>query len=638
MQKLLIFIILIGLFSCKPTKTLGQGDQKINTKAQKLYYESTEHGFRGNLGNSILKLEEAIKIAPKYYEALDALAQIYQSQKVDLEKAIKIQEQIIKFKPNAIKTYYNKALCEFKLQRLVDSKQTVTTFLSFEEVKGKNRLMGEQILKNIEFTNNSETNSTEIIFENLGVNINSSNDEYFPSITSDNQYLYFTVKETNNRYATEDIYFSEFKNGSWSRKKRVSATINTQNNEGAHCISSNGKYLLFSSDNHKYENLGRFDIFISKKVGENWKVPTNLGRNINSSVWDSQPVLSADSKTIYFVSSRKGGLGGSDIYYSTIDETGRFGEAKNIGTTINTPFDEQRPYLHPDGRTLYFSSAGHPGLGGNDFFKSTLSENGDWSTPINLGSPINTTEAELGIFVSADGNTAYISSDRAGGFGGQDLYKFELPIEFRPNLVSYLKGKVLDKLTNKAVKADIKLYDIETGNIYKTFSSDEFNGHFLETIKAGKNYALETSVKGYLPFSENFSLKEVKVNEAFIFNIYLSKIEKGNEINLKNVFFKSGKFDLLEDSKIELNNLVSFLKENSLLKIEIGGHTDNTGSSSTNELLSKNRAQAVLQYLNEKGISIERLTFKGYGDSKPIDTNETEKGKANNRRTTILII
>ena len=498
--------------------------------------------------------------------------------------------------------------------------------------------MGEQILKNISFTTKNKNTLSDITFKNLGKNINSSQDEYFPSITSDNQFLYYTVKESANRYATEDIYFSEFKNNDWSYKKSLSTSINTQYNEGAHCISSNGKYLLFSSDNHTNESMGRFDIFISKKVGNNWKLPNNLGRNINSTVWDSQPVLSADSKTIFFVSTRKGGFGDSDIYYSTIDETGSFGEAQNIGEIINTPFDEQRPYLHPDGKTLYFSSAGHPGFGGNDFFKSTLNANGQWSIPINLGNPINTPEAELGIFVSADGNTAYISSDREGGFGGQDLYKFDLPKEFKPNLVCYLKGSTLDELSNNPVKANVKLYDLETGKIYKTFSSDELNGNFLETIIAGKDYALEAIAEGYLPFSENISLKEIKVNEAFIFNVNLSKIQKGNEISLKNIFFHSGKYELLEGSKIELGNLVTFLKENSQLNIEIGGHTDNSGSSTTNKLLSDNRAKSVLSYLIAKGINPNRLSAKGYGDSKPIDNNETEKGKANNRRTTILIL
>lgn len=638
MKHITFFIFLIALFSCKPINSIGQGEKKISNKAQNLYQESTEYLFKGAPQNAIIKLEQAIKIEPEYYQALDALAQVYQTQKKDLNKAITIQERIISFKPNSIKTYYNKALCEFKLQKLAESKKTINIFLSFEEVRGKNRLMGEQILKNISFTTKNKNTLSDITFKNLGKNINSSQDEYFPSITSDNQFLYYTVKESDNRYATEDIYFSEFKNNDWSYKKSLSTSINTQYNEGAHCISSNGKYLLFSSDNHTNESMGRFDIFISKKVGNNWKLPNNLGRNINSTVWDSQPVLSADSKTIFFVSTRKGGFGDSDIYYSTIDETGSFGEAQNIGEIINTPFDEQRPYLHPDGKTLYFSSAGHPGFGGNDFFKSTLNANGQWSIPINLGNPINTPEAELGIFVSADGNTAYISSDREGGFGGQDLYKFDLPKEFKPNLVCYLKGSTLDELSNNPVKANVKLYDLETGKIYKTFSSDELNGNFLETIIAGKDYALEAIAEGYLPFSENISLKEIKVNEAFIFNVNLSKIQKGNEISLKNIFFHSGKYELLEGSKIELGNLVTFLKENSQLNIEIGGHTDNSGSSTTNKLLSDNRAKSVLSYLIAKGINPNRLSAKGYGDSKPIDNNETEKGKANNRRTTILIL
>ena len=637
MKHVTFFILLVGLFSCKPTNSIGQGDKGISKRAQVLYSESQEFQFKGDIEASILKLNEALKIEPKYYQALSSLAQIYQTVKLDLNKAIEINKRVISIQPKAIKAYYNKAICEFKLQKYKESKTSIKTYLSFEDVSGKNRLMGEQIIKNIAFIKKN-TNSMDVEFKNLGANINSNKDEYFPSITSDNQYLYFTINESTSRYPTEDIYFSEFVDNNWSTKRRLSSTINTERNEGAHCISANGRYLLFSSDNQKHENMGRFDIFIAKKTGDHWRQPNNIGRNINSTAWDSQPVLSADSKTIFFVSSRKGGIGGSDIYYSTINESGTFGEAQNIGEIINTVFDEQRPYLHPDGKTLYFSSAGHAGFGANDVFKSTLSESGQWTIPINLGRPINTSEAEIGIFVSTDGQTGYVSSDRSGGFGGQDLYKFEMPEKIKPNLVSYLKGKVLDGLSKKAVKANIKLYDIESGKIYKTFSSDELNGNFLETIEGGKDYALEAISEGYLPFSENISLKDIKVNEAFVFNVNLSKIEKGNEITLKNVFFNSEKFDLLESSKIELKNLVAFLQENNSLNIEIGGHTDNSGSSSTNETLSNKRAKSVMDFLITNGIDSNRLSSKGFGDSKPIDSNDTEKGKANNRRTTILIL
>jgi len=633
------YLFLLSLFfSCKIIAINGQ-EQKISKKAESLYNQSMQLSFTNkDIQPAIDLLNDALKIEPNYVKVLSLLVQIYQTKKIDYHKAIELNDRIISIEPDNIIAYYNKANCQLNLKEYDKTKKTLEKFLSFENVKGMNRLKGEQILKNIAFIENVNLEDNRgIVFTNLGNQVNSNNDEYFPSLTSDNNQLYYTIKNNKDNYANEDIYVVSFSNGEWSGRKKVEGQVNSNYNEGAHCISSNGKYLLFASDNRRYENLGRFDIFIAKKVGNHWRSPNNLGNKINSYTWDSQPVLSADSKQLLFVSTKKGGFGGADIYISTIDKTGKFAEPENIGAVINTPFDEQRPYLHPDGKTLYFSSAGHPGMGANDLFKSTRDENGNWSKPINLGYPINTSGTEMGIFVSADGKTAYLSSDREGGFGGQDIYSFEMPEALKPELVSYLKGVVSDEM-NKMIKANIKLYDLETGKIFKTFSSDEINGKFLETIIGGKNYALEAEAKGYLPFSENISLIELKNNEAFIFDIKLKKIEKGKEVTLNNIFFESGKFRLLENSKIELDYFSSFLQNNSQLNIEIGGHTDNVGSSSSNQILSEQRARSVMEYLVAKGIDTNRLSYKGYGDTKAISTNNDESGRAKNRRTSFRIL
>ncbi len=633
---LLLLFFSLTLFTCHSSKVIAQ-DVKISKKAISFYNEAETLTFSRKIDDAIEKLENALKIEPNYKDALLKLAQIYQSNKSDYKKAIAYYTKVIILNPNSVSSYYNKAICEFNIQDFENSRKSINSFLNFENIKGKNKQKGEQILRNIDFSVQQKGKSADISLVNLGANVNTSQSEYFPSVTSENKYLYFTYKRIDDNYSDENIYYAENVNDKWANKKPLNSMINSKMNEGAHCVSANGKYLLFSSDNYKYENLGRFDIFITKRLGGKWQAPFNMGKNINSRNWDSQPVLSADSKKLLFVSVRKDGFGGSDIYISKLEKNGKFGEAVNIGDVINTPFDEQRPYLHPDGKTLYFSSAGHAGFGESDLFKSTLDANGNWSKPINLGYPINTSGMETAIFVSSDGQTAYISSDREGGYGGHDIYSFEMPKNIRPELVSYIKGIVSAATENKPIKANIKLYDIESNKIYKTFSSDKLNGEFLETIVAGKEYAFVAEAKGYLPFSENISLKDVKQNEAFIFNVNLEKIENGKEITLKNVFFNSNEYKLLDKSKTELNYFVSYLKENPNLKIEIGGHTDNVGASTSNQILSENRAKSVMSYLISKEINKERLTAKGYGASQAIATNETKEGRAENRRTSFKI-
>lgn len=636
MKNLMIIFVLAFCFSCKTNQTIGQ--QNINKKAESYNNQAQEYLFERNYEAAINALENAIKIEPEYLRAHFNLAIIYQNQYKNYQKAIAIYEQIESFDATNPSVSFNKGMSYFNLQELDEAKKTMIIYLNQSTNNQKGIRQANQVLKNIEFSKKALQKPLDIEYKNLGAPINTPKNEYFPSLTSDNEMIYFTVKDNKSNYAAEDIFFSKFENGSWQAVQKINSSINTNANEGAHCISSGGNYLLFASDNYKYGNEGRFDIYLAKKTGDKFRNPINLGKNINSRYWDSQPVLSADSKQLFFVSKRKDGLGGSDIYVSTLNSEGKFGPAENLGNTINTSFDEQRPYLHPDGKTLYFASGGHAGMGGADLYKSTLQEDGSWSKPENLGYPINTTGDEFGIFVSAMGNTAYISSDRTGGFGGQDIYSFNLPTSLQPELVTYIKGNVTAKETNEALKANIKIYNLKTGTLYKSLSSDEINGSFLTTIVSNKNYAFETLAKGYLPFSENVSIQKLKNNEAFVFNIELEKIDVGKEFTLNNIFFETNAFTLLDISKIELNYLVDFLKNNENTKIEIGGHTDDVGSDESNLNLSENRAKSVYNFLLEKGISTSRITYKGYGETKPLFENNSDENRAKNRRTSFKVL
>jgi outer membrane protein OmpA-like peptidoglycan-associated protein len=374
-------------------------------------------------------------------------------------------------------------------------------------------------------------------------------------------------------------------------------------------------------------------------VGGKWTEPKNIGPPVNTPHWESQPAFAADGRTVYFASNRPRGAGGIDIWKTKIDDDDRFSVPENIGPPINTPGDEVSPFIHPDGKTLYFASDGHLGMGGKDIFVSRLMDNNQWSEPQNLGYPINTIGDELNLIVNAKGNIAYFSSDKEGGFGGMDLYWFELDESIRPQSVTYLKGRVFDQKDRRPIEAVVELYDLSTGELFSSIKSDVVNGEFLVCIPTNNSYALNVNKTGYLFFSENFDLVGVhSETEPYHKDIPLKNINVGEIVVLKNVFFDTDKFDLKAESILELNKLVDLLKQNKSIKIEIGGHTDNQGSQAHNKTLSQNRAKAVYEYLISKNIDKSRLTYQGYGVEKPVATNDTPQGRTLNRRTEFKII
>jgi outer membrane protein OmpA-like peptidoglycan-associated protein len=296
-----------------------------------------------------------------------------------------------------------------------------------------------------------------------------------------------------------------------------------------------------------------------------------------------------------------------------------------------------RPFIHPDGQTLYFSSRGHEGMGNFDLFVSHKQADGTWGKAVNLGYPINTAGDELGIFVTADGKTAYFASERAGGYGQMDIYSFELPAELRPQYTSYIKGSVYDIENQQTLQANVQVYDLETGKLFGTLSGDKVNGVFISALPAGKNYAVEVLKDGYLPYSANIALKDAKEGTPFDVSIGLHKIKIGEAVVLNNIFFESDKYELKTESNSELGMIMKLLEKNTTLKIEIGGHTDNSGTEDQNKKLSENRAKSVYDYLVSKGVAADRLSYKGYAATKPVADNGTAEGKARNRRTEFVV-
>jgi outer membrane protein OmpA-like peptidoglycan-associated protein len=364
-----------------------------------------------------------------------------------------------------------------------------------------------------------------------------------------------------------------------------------------------------------------------------------MGATVNSSTWDSQPSFSSDGKTLYFASKRSGGRGSSDIWRTELQRDGQWSRPVNLGDTINSRVEEMAPFIHPDDQTLYFSSKGHPGMGGLDLYYSRKGANGNWQTPANMGYPINTFADEITLVVNARGDLAFISSDIPGGKGKQDVYNFPLYKEAQPLLTTYFKGVVYDAETKARLEARFELVDLATSKVIAESTSDPATGEFLLALPTERNYALNVAREGYLFYSDNFSLTGSNTStRPFIKNIPLKPIRVGETVILRNIFFDTDKYTLKNESVTELEKLILLLLKNPKLRIDISGHTDNEGTAEYNLELSKNRAKTVYEYLIRQGISRERLTYSGYGLSRPVDVNTTEQGRAANRRTEFRVL
>jgi outer membrane protein OmpA-like peptidoglycan-associated protein/tetratricopeptide (TPR) repeat protein len=506
--------------------------------------------------------------------------------------------------------------------------------------------------------------------ENMGGGVNSTYPDYGPIINADESVLFFTSrrkgtiggdKDNRDFEYYEDIYITRDKGGYWSPPSNGGTNINTYGHDAIIGISPDGNSLLL------YRDRDGGDIYIAKLKGEEWSRPKSIGSPINSKYMENSASFSYDGRGLYFVSDRPGGYGGKDIYFSRIDDKGKWSEPINLGAAINTKYDEIGVFMLPDGKTLYFSSKGHQTMGGYDIFKTTF-DNGKWSEPKNLGYPINSADNDVFFSISANGRHGYYSSVRAEGMGGQDLYlinfygpekhpvfnnednmlaareeanlevymeKFE---EIQTTKLTLVKGQVTDALTGLPLEANIDLVDNESGELIATFESNSASGKYIVSLPSGRNYGIAVRAEDYLFHSENFNISDDEAFREVELNIALKKVEVGSEITLNNIFFDYKKSELTKASVAELNTLVKLLNQYPTLKIEISGHTDNVGDEEYNQKLSVERAKAVVDYLISQGISSGRLSYVGYGFSRPLTDNSSEEGRRMNRRSEFKII
>lgn len=479
---------------------------------------------------------------------------------------------------------------------------------------------------------------------NLGSGVNTAEAEYYPSFTVDQREIIFTRDIKDSRAMAghqEDFYISMSKDTFWQPAKNAGMPLNSGLNEGAPSISADGRILFFTAC-ERPDGKGSCDIYLSQRLNDGtWSKPINLGAPINTEAWESQPSFSSDGKTLYFV---RGGYDRDrnrqyDIYMSIFQMDMTWSSPVKLGENINTVLQEESVFIHPDNQTIYFSSTGHTGMGGLDIFLSRRQENGEWGKPVNLGYPINTAADENSLVVSADGKKAYFASDRKGGFGRLDLYSFDLYQDVQPALTSYVKAIVTDAATGNPLAAQFEVVDLSTGKVVLSNTTDKRKGEFLACLPAGRNYMLNVNKESYLFYSDYFELKNANTRQnAFLLNIKLQQPKPGEKVVLRNIFFDVNKFDLKPESTPELTRLVALLKNQPTLKIEISGHTDSSGDKKANQLLSENRAKSVKDFLVQNGIQADRITYKGYGDARPVASNESEEGRAQNRRTEFTIL
>lgn len=612
-------------------------------KALKHYNKARTHYqfFDYNLAAS--ELFNAIKTDNQFIDAHLLLAELSVDRK-DYTQAIESYRTTIGidpfFFPNAT---YSLGHIEFLTGLYKESKEHLELFL--KEGKGSKNLeeKARKELKNCEFALKAIENPVPFNPLNLGPNINSNYDEYWPSLTADGHTLVITVLVPIQAESSfqptrkqEDFYISHWENGEWTKVENIGRPLNSNQNEGAQSLSSDGHYMFFTACKRK-DGFGSCDIYYSMKIPKGWSPPINMGRPVNSGSWESQPSISPDGRTLYFASNRPGGKGKKDIWKSTVTKDEHWGEPENLGDKINTPGDEMSPFIHNDNQTLYFSSNGQVGMGGFDLFISKLDKSGNWNTPKNLGYPINTHGDELGLIVNAKGNKAYFSSNRLSD-AGKDIFQFDLYDEVRPLEVTYMKGTVYEEDTKKPLTAKFELISLASKEVIMQAFSDQ-SGEFLVNIPTNMNYALNVSKEGYLFYSDHFSLKGVReITDPFLKDIPLKFLKPGETVILRNIFYETDLFALKSESAAELNKIIEFLNANPGIRIEISGHTDNVGNIEYNQKLSENRAKTVYQYLEQNKIGKERLAYKGYGMSIPVTNNDTEEGRAMNRRTELKIL
>lgn len=643
------------------TTVAAQKKTQYSTKSKKaieLFEQAQTDYVSQKLRSALQKYEQALTYDERFTEAYFMCSEIYRDfgdyehQFENIQKAVALDSTMY------VSGYYHAGVALCNLGRFAEATEWFDLYKHYAQnkrVKFNVDAWMERAMAAKQLMENPVPFNPRIVSENL----QSPYDMYWPSLTLDEREIVVTMlvpRDTsafradplltrNSQNFNEDFFMSrKDPEGNWQKLQPV-VSINTERNEGAQALSADGKWMFFTACGRP-DSKGSCDLYFSRRTSDGWTTPVNVGAPVNTQYWESQPCFSADGQTLYFVSNRPSGHGGNDIWQATITGFAAngvpvFGSLKNLGDSINTSGDETSPFMHPDGQTIYFSSNGRLGMGGLDIYYSRRDTSGRWQRPVNIGYPINTPQDDNGLVISASGTMAYFSSIKLLGDGTRrrELLCFELPPEARPQPVSYIRGYVYDARTQQPLGAAVELINLANGKRQATALADNRDGTFILNLPSGCNYALLSECKGYLFHSQNFELVEVGTStEPVILKIPMSPLVAGEKVAMRNVFFDTNSTALKPESYIELDRLVDIMKSNTELRIEIGGHTDNVGTAEYNKRLSDGRAQTTVDYLISKGIDGQRITHKGYGMTQPMADNDTEEGRAMNRRIEAKIV
>jgi outer membrane protein OmpA-like peptidoglycan-associated protein len=465
---------------------------------------------------------------------------------------------------------------------------------------------------------------------NLGDSINSPYADYSPVVSGDESEIIFTSRRFGDKDYTgqyfENIYLAYSKDGQWGKAFNIGPPINVPGKHAATVgLSPDGQTIYIYRD----DGNGDGNIYTTHLNGTMWSAPEKLDDNVDSKYWEPSASVSADGQQLFFTSNRPGGFGGRDIYMSKLLPNGQWGKAQNLGPKINTEYEEDAPYIHPDGKTLYFSSTGHNTMGGFDIFASTLDSNGHWGDPVNIGYPVNTPGDDIFYFPTTDGKGAYYSSFKDGGQGEKDIYRITFP-EKKAESITVYRGVIksaVDSTTPQNI--EIIVTDNATGEQIGVYHPNSATGKYLIILPGGKNYNITYNAESYLFHSENLDVRDSTSYSVIDRAVDLNPLKIGERIILRNIFFPSGKAQLAPESKGELQRLYDIMTKYKGITVEISGHTDAQGSDAINIPLSQRRAESVVKYLINMGVDSSRFVPKGYGPNMPIAKNKNADGSWN---------
>jgi outer membrane protein OmpA-like peptidoglycan-associated protein len=637
------WILIVAALFLTALEVLGQMPlSSKNKKAIELYHEADNFRVRGQFPQAIQLLNQAIEKDRNFAEAYYRLGVVYHNMR-SYTKAIELYEKSLSLLTDIRKqkvVWFDLGEAYLTTGEYEKAAQHLSSYLKNEALNKPRIQEATKMFNDARFALENKNNPAAYQQKILSDTVNHFMMQYFPVLTADQQEMIFTRRLGHDQMKHDEdlVVVRKDNTGGWIAPESISKNINSELNEGTCTISADGRKLIFTSCEGR-NSLGSCDLYESHKLGDDWSAPRNLGAMVNSAAWESQPSLSADGRTLYFVSDRRGGLGRRDIYKSTLDERGNWTKAVNLGKPVNSIYDEISPFIHVNNRVLYFATNGLPGFGGYDIYYSMYDS--AWADPRNIGKPINNHQDQFSLFITAGGEKGYYAHEETtpDGLSTSKIVEVFIPeqerLQFRSN---YVKGVVREKGTKTPLAAKIELINLATNTTESLVESDSLSGRYLIVLTQGAEYALYINKEGYLFKSLNFNYSEVKNFEPIVIDIELEKVREGSAEVLNNLFFDVDKYELKDKSRAELSKLIRFLRENPTVRIEISGHTDNTGARDYNLQLSQKRAHAVYQFLLENGIEKRRLVAKGYGPDRPRQKNDTESGRQANRRIEFTIV